>query len=241
MSQNRLLVSTCWPWPHMTLTLFFRLPDSWVTERTVETQHKRIIPLTDLPQQSMLTLHPSFYSTHRYRKHRRKWTPGGAPQRCSLLQVHSSTVASLVMWRHFAVLSDRTWRYSATCWHWPELMDALRVSSAICVLRVGMFDSWHADVSLVSLLGWWLSSCSNDIWAGNYLWIMEDDGYSRKRVHHLATVCRMKTVTEDSVFMKLSETPRVKWHKCGLECINAIRIHTNSLPTTETLKMSVSV
>ncbi|KAK2173879.1 hypothetical protein NP493_843g01053 [Ridgeia piscesae] len=48
------------------------LPDSWVTERTVETQHKRIIPLTDLPQQSMLTLHPSFYSTHRYRKHRRK-------------------------------------------------------------------------------------------------------------------------------------------------------------------------
>ncbi|GAB1597903.1 zinc finger protein AEBP2-like isoform X1 [Argonauta hians] len=47
-------------------------PDCWVPESQVQEVHKRVIPLTSLPQDSAAALHSSFYRRHRYRKHRRK-------------------------------------------------------------------------------------------------------------------------------------------------------------------------
>ena len=54
--------------------LCFRIPDTWVMETEVPSLSTCVIPLCKLPRDTVTSLHPSLYSQHRYRKHRRKWS-----------------------------------------------------------------------------------------------------------------------------------------------------------------------
>ncbi|KAL8579560.1 hypothetical protein ACOMHN_025513 [Nucella lapillus] len=48
------------------------LEEAWVSPCEVRCVRQRVLPLSHLPASTVATIHPSFYSPHRFRKHRRK-------------------------------------------------------------------------------------------------------------------------------------------------------------------------
>ncbi|CAC5415982.1 AEBP2 [Mytilus coruscus] len=48
------------------------IPDSWVSEKEAKSLSTCVIPLRKLPRDTVTALHPSLFSQHRYRRHRRK-------------------------------------------------------------------------------------------------------------------------------------------------------------------------